>query len=104
MLRALMVLLLFAPAAVAADGKVSGTVTVNGKPLAAGRVIFHLDGEQFVGCKVKDGKYVIDRVPTGTRRVSIEGKGVPDTFGTEVSPLVVEIREGQNSEQNFDLK
>ena len=104
MFRAVLALLLLVPmTAVAADGKASGTVTVNGKPLPAGRVILHLDDGQFVGCQVKDGKYIIDRVPTGKRRVSIEGKSVPEKYGAGASPLVAEIREGEN-ELNFDLK
>jgi hypothetical protein len=101
----LIAFLLLVPAvATAADGKVSGSVAVNGMPLAAGRVILHLDDGQFVGCQVKDGKFAIDRVPAGVRRVSVEGKGVPDRYGPQVSPLVIEVREGENRECAFDLK
>jgi hypothetical protein len=86
----------------AADCKVTGTVHLSGQPLATGKVIFHLDGGQFVGCKVKDGRYAIDRVPVGTRRVTVEGPGVPPRYGSEdASGLSVEVREGTGS---FDFE
>ncbi len=79
----------------AADGKVSGTVTVDVKPLAAGKVFLHLEGGQFVGAKIKDGKFVIDRVPVGTRKVTLEGTGVPAKCAEEeTSDLLVTIEEG----------
>jgi hypothetical protein len=97
-------LVMAASSAGAADGKVSGVVTVSGKPLAAGKVVFHLADGQFVGSKVKDGKYAIDRVPAGTRKVTVEGKGVPDKYADgESSPLTVEVKGGDGT-FDFDLK
>src|SRR5437879_3076360 len=65
----------------AADGKVKGIITIDGKPLSAGRIFFHLDNGQFVGSKIaKDGSYAVDRVPTGSRKITIEGKGVPKKY------------------------
>jgi hypothetical protein len=81
--------------ALAADGKVSGIIKIQGKPLTAGKIFFHLDNGQFVGSKVKDGKFTVDRVPTGAKKVSVEGDGVPKKFSSEeTSPLRVEIKEG----------
>ncbi|MDB5388370.1 MAG: hypothetical protein JWM11_4016 [Planctomycetaceae bacterium] len=86
----------------ATDGKVSGHVIVNGKPLAEGRVFFHLDGGQFVGSKVENGEFQVDRVKTGTRKVTVEGEGVPARFSFEdKSGLVVDVAAGKNS---FDLE
>jgi hypothetical protein len=86
-----------------ADEKVSGTVTLQGKPLAEGKVTFYLANDQFVGSKIKDGKYLIDRVPAGTCKVTITGKGVPGKYGTEeASSLTVEVKKG--GEFDFDLK
>jgi hypothetical protein len=91
-------LLLTASVASAADAKLSGMVTVKGKPLAVGKVTFHLDNGQFVGSKVKDGKYEIDRVPTGTRKVTVEGEGVPAAYAREeATPLTVEVKEGKGA-------
>jgi hypothetical protein len=89
-------LLVASPSPVAAaDGKVTGRVVMRGKPVLSGRVIFHLDNGQFVGSNIKDGKYAVDRVPVGTRKVTIEGEFVPATYGAEdTSPLKVEVREG----------
>ena len=85
-----------APAAMAADGKVTGTVTVGGTPLAAGKVTFHLDDE-FVGSKIKDGKYTVNRVPVGTYHVTFEGSGVPAKFTSDdIKLLKVEVKEGIN--------
>jgi hypothetical protein len=79
----------------ATDGKVMGTIIVGGKPLATGRIIFHLDNGQFVGSKVKDGKYVIDRVLVGTRKVTAEGEGVPAKYASEhTSSITAEVKEG----------
>jgi hypothetical protein len=84
-----------APCARAADAKATGKITVGGKPLAAGKVTFHLDNGQFVGAKVKDGEYTVDRVPTGKLKVTVEGKGVPRAFASEdTSTLTVEVTEG----------
>ena len=79
----------------AADGKVTGKVVMAGKPLASGRILFHLDNGQFVGSKVKDGDYSIDRVPVGTRKVTVEGEGVPAKYADEdTSGLMLEVKEG----------
>lgn len=87
----------------AADAQVTGTVTLNGKPIAEGKVTFHLANDQFVGSKIKDGRYLIERVPVGTRKVTIEGKGVPAKYGSEeTSPLTAEVKKG--AEINFELK
>ena len=90
--------------ACAADGKVAGAVAIDGKPLAAGKVIFHLANGQFVGSKVKDGKYAIDRVPVGTQKVTFEGDGVPAKYSLDdKSPLTAEVKEGDGT-FDFDLK
>ena len=91
------------PAAMAADGKVTGTVNVGGTPLAAGKVTFHLE-DQFIGSKIKDGKYTVNRAPVGTYRVTFEGKGVPAKFTSDDnSPLRVEVKDGIN-EFVFELQ
>jgi hypothetical protein len=91
-------LLVSAPCATAGDGKVIGKITLNGKPLAAGKVTFYLDNGQFVGSKVKDGEYTVDRVPAGMRRVTVEGQGIPPTFTSEeTSPLQMKVKEGPNT-------
>jgi hypothetical protein len=89
-------LLVLSPSPVmAADAKVTGIISVKGKPLAAGKVIFYLDNGQFVGSKVKNGKYTIDRVPVGARKVTVEGAGVPAKYASEdTSDLAVEVPKG----------
>jgi hypothetical protein len=96
--------LLSAPPALAADGKVGGRVTLEGKPLPAGKITFHLDNGQFVGSRInKDGTYTVDRVPVGTSKVTIEGAGVPARYSSEdKAVLKVQVKEGK-SELNFDL-
>jgi hypothetical protein len=88
----------------AADGRVNGNVIVNGKPLAAGKIIFHLDNDQFVGAKVTNGSYTVDRVPAGTRRVTVEGEGVAAKFSSDnTTPLTFEVKEGGNT-YDIELK
>jgi hypothetical protein len=86
--------LVFVPSAMAADTKVTGKVTVGGKPLVAGKVTLLLDNGQFVGSKVKDGESRIDHVPAGKYKVIIEGKDVPVAFTTEErTSLVTEVND-----------
>jgi hypothetical protein len=85
----------------AADGTIKGNITVNGKPLAAGKITFHLDNDQFVGAKVKNGSYTVDRVPVGTHRITVEGEGVPARYSSEdTTGLMAEVKEGANQ---FDV-
>ena len=79
------------------DAAVKGVVTFRGKP-AVGRVFFHLKGGQFVGCRLNDeGKFAIDRVPTGQYPITVEGDDLPKKYAEEkVSPLRIEVREGKN--------
>lgn len=93
-----------APEAMAADGKMTGKITLKGKPLAEGKITFYLPNGQFVGSKIKDGKYLIDHMPAGTFKVTVEGKGVPAKFGSEETAfLTVEIKDGGGGEFDFDL-
>jgi hypothetical protein len=80
--------------AMAADPKASGKITLDGKPLATGKVTYHLDNGQFIGSKVKDGEYKIDHLPPGKYKVTVEGKVVPATYTSEEkTPLVAEIKD-----------
>ena len=98
--------LLFAALPAQADdkaGAVEGKVVFKGKPIADGKIVFHLDNGQFVGCKIKNGEYKIDRVPTGPRKVSIEANGIPAKYSSEeTSALMVEIS-GEQQTVDFDL-
>jgi hypothetical protein len=81
--------LLAVTSARAADAKAMGNVTLSEKPLAEGKVTFHLANDQFIGSKIKDGKYLIDRLPTSKHRVTIEGKGA------------AEVRVGGNDDADY---
>ena len=77
---------------------IEGKVTYNGKALLDGAITFHLKGDQFVGSKIKDGASRIDRVPTGTVRVTIASKKlrIPTKYGVpETSPLTLEVKPGK---------
>ena len=84
---------------------VSGTVTVNGQPIETGKIIFSLEDDEFMGAKIKDGKYHIKRLPAGTWRVAIQSKSAPKKYGEEdTSPLTVKIQGGVSNTIDFDLK
>jgi hypothetical protein len=93
--------LVVASAAPAADAKVNGLVTMRGKPVT-GKITFHVD-DQFVGAKVDaDGRFQVKRVATGTYKVTIEGKGVPEKYTAEgLTQLTVDVKEGGNT---FDFE
>jgi hypothetical protein len=107
--------LLFSPNQRALAGEelasVKGNVSLDGRPLAFGKVIFHLADGQFVGSKIKeDGSFKVDRVPLGTHTITVEAmkteKGrklnvIPERYASEEkSQLRVEVRKGKNQ---FDL-
>jgi hypothetical protein len=78
---------------------VGGKVIYNGKPLADSVITFHLKDDQFVGGKIKDGTFRVDRVPVGRAKVTIASKKValPVKFADpETSGLSVEIKKGKN--------
>lgn len=92
------------PAVFAADGRVTGLIKLGASPLAAGKITFYRDNGQFVGCKVKDGKFTLDRVPEGRMKVTIEGKGVPIKYASEdQTVLTVDVEPGAN-EFDFELQ
>jgi hypothetical protein len=97
----------FAACPVAADEAavtIVGTVTVNGKALADGSSIFHLDDHEFVGSKIRGGNYKVTRVPSGKWRVAIRSDEVPAKLGSEeTSGFTVEVKPGMNT-IDFDLK
>jgi hypothetical protein len=71
---------------------VKGKVTLEGKPLRSGRIFFHLKNDQFVGAKIKNGEYSVERVPAGKWRITVEGAGVPAIYSSdEKSTLQVEV-------------
>jgi hypothetical protein len=94
-------------AALGADeafGTVKGFVTVDGKPLAEGKLKLHTAGAKPIELPIKDGKYARDKVPTGTKTATVEGVGVPAKYGSAgTSPLKVEIKAGAN-ELAFELR
>ena len=77
---------------------VGGKVIYNGKPLTDSIVTFHLEDGQFVGGAVKDGQFLVKRVPVGKWNVTIESKTItlPAKFASpEKSGLNVEVKKGQ---------
>lgn len=101
------VLGLSAAQSIAADealANAAGEITLDGEPLAAGKITFLLDDDQFVGSKIKDGAYKVRRVPVGVWRVLIEGEGVPGTFSSEkTGAFTVRVSPDRNT-FDFDLK
>ena len=99
-------LVLFAACAVFVSGRavsaaddelatVGGKVIYNGKPLTDAVITFHLKDEQFVGAKIKNGMFLVERVPFGVVQVTIDSQKVriPAKFASpETSGLKVEIK------------
>jgi hypothetical protein len=105
-LLTLAVVLTCGPRAAAADdlASVKGTITLDGKPLPSGRILFHLGDGQFIGAKIKDdGTFKMERVPTGKYKVTVEsavqGKSVlPARYAADdKSELQVEVKKGANT-------
>ena len=66
------VLLLLLPAGCSSKGTVSGTVTYQGKPVAAGTVTFvpQKGGGAFTA-SIREGKYKVEGVPTGAMKIAV---------------------------------
>jgi hypothetical protein len=91
------------------DATVEGVIALDGEPLPTGaRIFFHFGDGQFVGAKVKDGKYKMKAVPAGTYKVTVElskeGKQLlpPKYSAEDKSELQVEVKKGANT-LNFEL-
>jgi hypothetical protein len=100
-------LLAAGPRASAADQapSISGRITLDGRPLPGGRIIFYVGDDQLVGAKVTaDGTYKVDRIPVGTHKVTVEYKTVPPKYASEdQSSLRVETKAGVNV-LDFDIR
>lgn len=98
---AAMLPLLIGQLSIAADERLStieGKVTYNGKALPDGTITFHLKDDQFVGARIKDGAFRVDRVPVGIVRVTFSSKKLrlPARYGVpETSPLTLEVKPGK---------
>jgi hypothetical protein len=60
------------PAEAPAGAEVSGTVTLNGKPLPAGWICFHGKAGKEVRIAFADGKYQLKNAPTGEIKITID--------------------------------
>jgi hypothetical protein len=76
---------------------VSATINIDGKPVAGGRIFFHLPRDQFAGGRIKAGKCQLDFVPTGSYKITIESNGVPEHYSSlEQTHFAVEVVPGLN--------
>lgn len=53
-------------------GKVTGNVTLDGKPLPGGTIVFHPTKGTPVSAEITDGQYTITNAPTGTLAVTVD--------------------------------
>jgi hypothetical protein len=94
---------------VSKSAPVKGKVSVNGKPLKKGKVVFHSKkGREPVSADVREGKYKIDTILPGDYVVSVDvsdgATEVPKKYSdAEKSGLRTKVRQGEN-ELEFDLK
>lgn len=65
-----------------ATGKLSGKVTVNGKPLPNGMIMLVVDGKANLIAGIQDGAYSIEKVPVGKASI-----GVRETQPAVDSPI-----------------
>jgi len=84
----------------AADGtgSVSGRVTLDGVPLAEGKLLLRKPGEKekaTIQTPIKAGKFMVEIIPPGKYAVAIQGAGVPAKYTSpDVSGLLVEVKPG----------
>lgn len=72
-------------------GAVSGRVTLDGQPLAKGRLVLHPPDGRPIEIEITDGAFAAKDVPIAEMRVVIQGEGVPESFARkETTALVVQ--------------
>ena len=82
---------------------VSGTVSVAGEPLAAGRLGFWSDEHGSWGCDVKDGRYSMARVPAGEYRVKVFAEKYSSRPASRSSSIPTVVHGTSASRFDFDL-
>ncbi len=83
---------------------VSGMVTLDGQPLAEGKLVLHPRIGPPIEIEISDGAFAAKDVPVAQMRVVIRGEGVPESFGREeTAALVVQTKAGANV-FNFELR
>jgi len=96
------------------NGLVSGTVQVDGEPVAAGAILFvPVDGQTATaGGEIKDGRYSV-KVPVGTMKVSLSApkvvgkKKIYPTENSPIMPITVEAlpaKYNEHTELRLDVK
>ena len=96
---------------------VAGTVTINGKPIPAGTILFESpEAGTATSAGISDGRYRSDRVPIGKNVVGIDTASVkygnpakfvaiPDKYADSgTSGLTIDVKPGTNENVNFELK
>lgn len=77
-------------------GDLQGTVTLNGKPIAKGKISFHPDQGKAIELDVKEGKF-LGKAKPGKYRVTIDFEGVPRKYQMrDTSTLTFGIQGGEN--------
>jgi hypothetical protein len=87
-------------------GTVEGKVTLDGKPLAKGKVVFHPAKGKAIEAETKeDGSYTAKDVPVGKTPVTIALDGLlpPRYSDPKKTELTFEVKKGKNT-ADFDLK
>lgn len=108
----LALLVLITPPALRAEdlATIKGRISLDGKPLAGGKVTFHLPDGQFTGAVTKaDGTYCVDRLPPGMHIMTVEkitkGKAlVPAKYADPAtSALRLDVKKGEST-HDIDLR
>jgi hypothetical protein len=86
-------------------GTLEGHITLDGKPVAKGKIVFHPQKGKPIEADLKEeGTYQAKDVPVGAARVTIEGEGVPAKYADpKTTPLLFDVKKG-TSTADLDLK
>jgi hemoglobin len=87
------------------DGEVHGKVTVDGKPLPAGKIsYFGADNKPITG-DIKDGAYQLSGLKPGAYKITIEGDKINERYKlAETTPLRYKIIKEEKEPLNWELK
>lgn len=80
------------------SGNVKGNVKLDGKPLAAGTIIFVDKDDKSTEGKITDGGYEVKNLKSGDYTIAVKGSGVPAKYtDADKSGLKVSVKDGSNS-------
>lgn len=85
--------------------EVHGKVTVNGAPLAAGKISYIGEDNKPITAEIKDGAYQLPELKLGSYKITVEGDKINERYKLlETTPLKYKIAKEEKDSVDWELK